>query len=99
MTAFLVVEIQVIDPENYEMVKKLTPPIVAQYGGKYLARGGETLTLEGQWNPKRLVIIEFDSMDQAKAWWNSNEYAPVKQKRQQFAITNMVLTEGNPIIS
>ncbi|MHB8134655.1 MAG: DUF1330 domain-containing protein [Anaerolineaceae bacterium] len=99
MTAFLVVEIQVIDPENYEMVKKLTPPIVAQYGGKYLARGGETLTLEGQWNPKRLVIIEFDSMDQAKAWWNSNEYAPVKQMRQQFAITNMVLTEGNPIIS
>ncbi|PKN85252.1 MAG: DUF1330 domain-containing protein [Chloroflexi bacterium HGW-Chloroflexi-8] len=98
MTAFVVVEIQIIDPENYEMVKKLTPPIVAQYGGKYLARGGETLTLEGQWNPKRLVIIEFDSMDQAKAWWNSNEYTPVKQMRQQFAITNMVLTEGNPII-
>jgi len=99
MTAFLVVEIQIIDPENYEMVKKLTPPTVALYGGKYLARGGKTVTLEGQWNPLRLVIMEFESMDQAKAWWNSDEYAPVKQMRQQFAITNMVLTDGNPIIS
>jgi len=99
MTAYLVVEIQVTDPENYEMVKKMTPATVAHFGGKYLARGGQTVTLEGQWNPRRLVIMEFESMDQAKAWWNSDEYAPAKQMRQAFAITNMVLTEGNPIIS
>ena len=61
------------------MVKKLTPPTVALFGGKYLARGGETVTLEGQWNPQRLVIMEFKSMDQAKAWWNSDEYAPVNK--------------------
>ncbi len=98
MSAYIVVEIVITDPEKYEMVKKLTPPIVAQFGGKYLARGGKTQIVEGQWNPKRLVILEFPNMEQAQAWWESPEYAPVKQLRQRYAITNMVLTEGNPFI-
>jgi uncharacterized protein (DUF1330 family) len=99
MPAYLVVEITVIDAKRYETVKKLTPPTVAQFGGKYLARGGETETLEGNWNPKRLVIMEFESMNQARAWWNSEAYTPIKALRQAYAITNMVLTEGDPIIS
>ncbi len=98
MSAFIVVEIIIKDPENYETVKKLTPPTVAQFGGKYLARGGVTETLEGVWNPQRIVIIEFDSIEMAKSWWNSDIYAPVKKMRQAYAITNMVITEGNPII-
>lgn len=98
MAAYLIVEISVTDPENYEEVKKLTPPTVALYGGKYLARGGVTETLEGDWNPKRLVIMEFESVDQAKSWWNSDIYAPVKKMRQAYAITNMVITEGNPVL-
>lgn len=98
MTAYLVVEIEITDPDNYEEVKKLTPATIKKFGGKYLARGGKTETLEGEWQPKRLVILEFNNMDQAKAWWNSPEYAPVKQLRQIYATTNMVLTEGNPVI-
>lgn len=98
MPAYIVVEIVITDVENYEIVKKLTPPTVAQFGGKYLARGGETQTLEGQWNPNRLVILEFPSLEQAQAWWNSPEYAPIKQLRHRYAITNMVLTEGNPLL-
>jgi len=98
MSAYLVVEIIIKDHENYEAVKKLTPPTVAQFGGKYLARGGKTETLEGVWNPQRIVIIEFDSIEIAKSWWNSDIYAPIKKMRQAFAITNMVIAEGNPLI-
>ncbi|NTW43858.1 MAG: DUF1330 domain-containing protein, partial [Anaerolineaceae bacterium] len=50
------------------------------------------------WNPQRIVIIEFESIEKAKSWWNSDIYAPVKKMRQAFAITNMVITEGNPLI-
>ncbi len=95
MTAYVVVEIQIIDPEQYEVVKKLTPPTVAQYGGKYLARGGYTETLEGDWQPKRVVILEFESLQQAKEWWSSGDYESVKNMRQQTAITRMIVTEGN----
>ncbi len=98
MSAYLIVEIEIINPEKYEQVKKLTPATIEQFGGKYLARGGKTETLEGDWQPKRLVILEFADMEQAKAWWNSPEYAPVKQLRQIYATTNMVLTEGNPVM-
>ena len=98
MSAYLVVEIEITDPDNYEEVKKLTPATIKRFGGKYLARGGKTETLEGDWQPKRLVILEFNDMDQAKAWWNSPEYAPIKQLRQIYATTNMVLTEGDPVI-
>ena len=98
MTAYIIVEIEITNPQAYELVKKLTPPTIKNFGGKYLARGGNTETLEGDWNPKRLVILEFENMDQAKTWWNSPEYTPVKELRQLNAITNMVLTEGNPEI-
>lgn len=98
MSAYLVVEIEITNPENYELVKQLTPATIEKFGGKYLARGGKTETLEGEWQPKRLVILEFSDMDQAKSWWNSSEYAPVKGLRQLYASTNMVLTEGNPLI-
>lgn len=95
MSAYVVVEIEILDSEIYETVKHLTPAIVAQYGGKYLARGGETEVLEGSWSPQRLVILEFESAEQARAWWNSAEFAPVLQLRRQSARTNMVLTVGN----
>jgi len=98
MSAFIVAEIIIKDQENYEIVKKRTPPTVAKYGGKYLARGGMTETLEGNWNPQRIVIIQFDSVETAKNWWNSEIYEPIKKMRQAYSITNMVITEGNPII-
>ncbi len=94
MPAYVVVDIEVTDPVGYEEYKKLAPPAVAAYGGKYLARGGKTETLEGDWVPKRLVILEFENAGRAKAWLNSPEYRAARQLRHQTARTNMVVVEG-----
>ena len=94
MTAYVIVDIEVTDPTYYEEYKKLAPAAVAAYGGRYLVRGGRTETLEGTWMPTRLVILEFDSMDRAKAWLNSPEYGRARQMRHQAAQSNMVVIEG-----
>jgi uncharacterized protein (DUF1330 family) len=94
MAAYVVVEVEVLDPERYETYKQLAPPSIAQYGGHYAARGGEVATLEGTWSPKRLVILEFPSVEQAKAWWSSAEYAEAKALRQATARTQMIVVAG-----
>lgn len=94
MTAYVIVDIEVTDPAGYEEYKKLAPAATALYGGRYIARGGQTATLEGDWNPSRLVIIEFPSVEQAKAWLNSPEYAPALAMRHQYAKSRMVVIEG-----
>jgi uncharacterized protein (DUF1330 family) len=96
MPAYVVVDIEVKNPADYERYKALAPPSVAQYGGKYLARGGSTEVLEGSWKPKRFVILEFPSMERARAWWSSPEYAAAKTLRQGCASTSMVAVEGTP---
>lgn len=94
MAAYVVVEITVTDPVRYEEVKRLTPPVVAQYGGKYLARGGQTEVLHGDWQPARLVLLQFDSLEQARQWESSPEYAAIKKLRDQCARVEMVLLPG-----
>ena len=94
MTAYVIVDIEVTDPEGYAEYKNLAPAAVALYGGKYIARGGKTETLEGDWAPNRLVILEFPSSEQAKAWVNSPEYAPARAMRHQYAKSRMVVVEG-----
>ena len=68
MPAYVIVDIEITDPEQYERYKALAPATVAAYGGRYVARGGATLSLEGDWQSKRLVILEFDSLERAQAW-------------------------------
>ena len=97
MSAYLVVDIEIHDRERYETYKRMAPPSIALYGGRYLTRGGETAVLEGDWTPKRFVILEFPTMEQAQAWWSSPEYAEAKALRQSIATTRMVLTEGLPV--
>ncbi len=94
MSAYVIVDIEVTDPEGYEEYKRLAAPTVAQYGGKYLARGGTTEVLEGDWQPKRLVILEFEDMERAKAWLNSAEYHPARQLRHRYARSKMVVVAG-----
>jgi len=94
MSAYVVVDIQITDPVGYEEYKRLAPPAVALYGGKYIARGGHTETLEGNWSPSRLVILEFDNIEQAKQWLNSPEYSAARKLRHKTANTNMVVIEG-----
>lgn len=97
MPAYVVVEIAVHDAQTYERYKQLAPPSIAAYGGRYLARGGATEALEGTWNPPRFVILEFPSVERARAWWSSPEYAPAKAMRQASAESRMLLVEGLPV--
>ena len=78
----------------YKRYKELAPAAIAAHGGKYLVRGARTTTLEGTWNPKRFVILEFPSADKARAWWASEEYAEAKAMRQSCATTQMLRVEG-----
>ena len=94
MPAYVVVEIEVLDAERYETYKQMVPPSLDAYGGRFVVRGGTAETLEGEWSPKRLVIVEFPSVERAKAWWGSPEYAEAKALRQATARTQMIVGEG-----
>ena len=94
MAGYIIVEVQVNDPEAYERYKAAVPATLAAYGGKFLVRGGHAERLEGEWEPKRIVILEFESVERAKAWWNSEEYAEPKQLRQSASRANLIVVEG-----
>jgi uncharacterized protein (DUF1330 family) len=94
MPAYVIVEIDVLNKETYEGYKQMVPASIAHFNGRFLVRGGPTETLEGGWSPKRMVIIEFPSTAQAKAWWNSSEYAEAKRLRQASANTKMIVVQG-----
>jgi uncharacterized protein (DUF1330 family) len=94
MVAYVINDMEVTDPALLEEYKKLSPATVAQYGGRFLARGGTMEVLEGAWQPKRLVILEFPSLAQAKAWVNSPEYAPARHVRQRASRSNLVVVDG-----
>jgi uncharacterized protein (DUF1330 family) len=94
MPAYIIVEVEVEDPIRYEDYKKMVPPTLAAYGGRFLVRGGKVENLEGDWSPKRFVMVEFPSVEKAKAWWDSPEYADAKALRQATAKTQMIVVEG-----
>jgi uncharacterized protein (DUF1330 family) len=94
MAAYVIVEIEVRDSEAYEGYRGLVPTSLEAYGGSYIARGGTTRSLEGDWKPERIVILEFPSVEKAVQWWNSPEYRDAKAIRMRAARTRMLVTEG-----
>jgi uncharacterized protein (DUF1330 family) len=94
MSAYVIVDITILDHVGYQEYKNLAESTVVAYGGRYIARGGHSETLEGEWAPNRLVLLEFDSLERAKQWLNSPEYNGPKQLRHKTARTNMVVVEG-----
>lgn len=94
MSAYVVVQVEVQDQATYDEYRKLVQPTLDAYGGRFIVRGGNAQTLEGTWKPARFVVLEFDSVEQAKRWWNSTEYAPAKALRQKSAKTEMIVVEG-----
>lgn len=94
MPAYVLVEVDIHDPEPFERYKLLTAPTIPAYGGRYIVRGAPVETLEGGWKPPRIVMLEFPSVDRARAWWASPEYAEAKALRQSCAGTKMILVEG-----
>ena len=94
MPAYIVSEVEVFDEEKFAVYRQLVPPTIAAHGGRYLVRGGALETLEGEWQPKRIVILEFPSAAQAKTWLDSDEYEDVKALRHASARTRMIVVEG-----
>lgn len=94
MAAYIIVEVDIHDPVQYDDYKKLTPASLLPYQGKFIVRGGQTETLEGDWDAKRIVVLEFPTKELAKQWWSSHEYAPAKALRQRTSTTKMILVEG-----
>ena len=94
MPALVIVDIDVTDPTRYEDYKRLASESIAQYGGRYLVRGGRSEVLNGAWTPKRLVVLQFDSVEAAKRWQASPEYGEAKKIRDSVAKANMVVVEG-----
>ncbi len=94
MAAYVIADIDVQDPVRYADYRALVPASIEAYGGRFLARGGKVESLEGPWQPKRTVILEFPSVERAKAWWDSEEYAPAKALRRSASQGSLILLEG-----
>jgi uncharacterized protein (DUF1330 family) len=94
MPAYVIVDCEVTDSGRYERYKQLAPPAIARYGGRYLARGGETTPLEGDWHPHRIVVLEFPDAQTAKRFYESPEYRAARAERAGAANMNMILVEG-----
>jgi uncharacterized protein (DUF1330 family) len=94
MPAYVIVETEITDPEQYEQYKAASPGAVASGGGRFVVRGGELAVLEGDWHPSRLVMLEFPDLEAAKRWYDSPEYQEAKKLRDGAANLRMVAVEG-----
>lgn len=94
MPAYVVAEVEVTDPAAYDEYRKLVAPTIAKFGGRFLVRGGKVESKEGGWRPPRFVVVEFPSMERARAWYGSADYAPALALRHKAANARLILVEG-----
>ena len=94
MPAYVIVDVTVTDQAAMDEYRKQVPATLAKYGGRFLVRGGTHQTVEGSWKPNRLVVLEFPSMEQAKRWYDSEEYREPKALRLRAGTANLVMVEG-----
>ena len=94
MKAYLVADVVVTDAAGFEAYRAQVPATISAYGGRYLVRGGETLVLEGDLSPNRVIILEFPSMARLRAWYDSPEYRPLRVLRERTARTTLLAIEG-----
>ena len=94
MAAYLLVDIEVTDPAAYEAYRAQVPALIAAHGGRYLVRGGAAEVLEGTWQPKRTVVLEFPNMKALKAFWEDPQYQPLRTVREHAARSNLVAVQG-----
>jgi uncharacterized protein (DUF1330 family) len=94
MPAYVIIETDIEDAEQYDRYKAASPGAVAAGGGRFVARGGELAVLEGDWHPSRLVVLEFPNLEAAKRWYESETYQDAKKLREGAARLRMVAVEG-----
>jgi uncharacterized protein (DUF1330 family) len=93
MTAYVIAEVDVTDPEAYKAYQALTPASIARHGGRFIVRGGSTEALEGA-PPKRIVVAEFASMEAARRWYHSRDYGEARAIRETAAKTRLFFVDG-----
>ena len=94
MACYLVADMRISDPQPFAEFAEAVPATVEKYGGRYLIRGGKFEVAQGDWTPDRVVVIEFGSMDQAKAWYDSPEFEGPKQTLARSSNSNFIFVEG-----
>jgi len=94
MPAYLIANVNVHDAATFEEYRRQVPATIAKHGGRYLVRGGRVERLEGTWNPTRLVVLEFPSMEQARRWYDSEDYRGPRALRMRCAMADVVFVEG-----
>jgi uncharacterized protein (DUF1330 family) len=94
MAAYLIAHVDLHDMAAYEDYRRQVPAVIAQYGGRYLVRGGATDVLEGEWPPRRHVVLEFPTMAALKSFWDSPEYRPLRALRERAATSSIAAVEG-----
>jgi uncharacterized protein (DUF1330 family) len=94
MAAYVIADVEVTNPEGYASYRSRVPGTLEPYSGRFNVRGGSTETLEGDWQAKRIVVIEFPSLEQARQWYTSPEYQEILPIRQQNARSRILLVEG-----
>ena len=94
MAAYFIADIDVTDPEGYKEYAAGAGATVEQYGGRYLVRGGATTPLEGDARPNRFVVVEFPDMAALRAWYDSEEYRPLRDIRQRYSDAKIFTVEG-----
>ena len=94
MSAYVIADIDVEDPEAYEEYRRGVPASVAQFGGRFLVRGGNPQPLEGGWTPSRIVVLEFPNAERAREWYASPAYAELRKLRQSASSGSLILVEG-----
>jgi uncharacterized protein (DUF1330 family) len=98
MPVYVITEITIHDPKEIVEYQKLTPATIAAFDGRFIVRGGKTTTLEGDWTPERIVVLEFPTVEKANEWWHSEMYSQVKAIRQRAANTKMIIVEGYSLV-
>ncbi|AUP80549.1 DUF1330 domain-containing protein [Flavivirga eckloniae] len=94
MPAYAILDLKVFNKEKLQEYKNVAPEIIKKFGGKIIIRGGESNTVEGNWNPERIVMIEFPNYETANNWWNSDEYKIATELRKKGADTNVIIVDG-----
>jgi len=94
MPAYVIAEIDITDPEAYKEYQVAVPATVDKYGGRFLVRGGRIVAKDGGWDPKRVIVIQFPSIEAAEKWYHSAEYAPLLDIRLKATKSRLIITEG-----
>jgi uncharacterized protein (DUF1330 family) len=94
MSAYLIADVEILDSAGYEDYRRQVTATITAFGGRYLVRGGAHTVLEGDWSPKRCVILEFPNMAQLEAWYDSPAYVPLRAIRERTTKSRFVKVEG-----